>query len=36
MVALFGREELARRLSAFHLAEMAAELPTLAFAAALI
>ena len=36
MVALFGREELARRLSAFHLAEAAAELPTLAFAAALI
>lgn len=36
MVALFGREELARRFSAFHLAEAAAELPSLAFAAALI
>jgi hypothetical protein len=36
MVTLFGRGELARRVSAFHLAEAAAELPTLAFAAALI
>jgi hypothetical protein len=36
MVALFGRGELARRFSAFHLAEAAAELPSLAFAAALI
>jgi hypothetical protein len=36
MLALFGRAELGRRLSAFHLAEAAAELPSLAFAAALI
>ena len=36
MLALFGREEIARRLSAFRLAEMAAELPNTAFAAALI
>jgi hypothetical protein len=34
MVALFGRAEMARRFSAFHLADAAAELPTLAFAAA--
>jgi len=36
MTALFGRAEIARRLSAFHLAEAAAELPSLAFAATLI
>ena len=36
MVALFGRAEMIRRLSAFHLAEAAAELPSLTFAAALI
>jgi hypothetical protein len=36
MIALFGRAEIARRLSTFHLAEAAAELPSLAFAAALI
>jgi hypothetical protein len=34
MVGLFGRAEMARRFSAFHLADAAAELPTLAFAAA--
>jgi hypothetical protein len=33
---LFGSAELARRFSAFHLADAAAELPTLAFAAAQI
>jgi hypothetical protein len=36
VVALFGREEIAGRFSAFNLAESAAELPGLAFAAALI
>jgi hypothetical protein len=36
VVALFGREEMARRLCEFHLAEAAAELPSLSFAAALI
>ena len=36
MVALFGRAEMARRFSAFHLADAAAELPNLAFAAAQI
>jgi hypothetical protein len=36
VVALFGCEELARRLRAFHLAEAAAELPSLTFAAALV
>ena len=36
MVALFGRYELARRFTAFHLADAAAELPSIAFAAALI
>lgn len=35
MVALFGRDEIARRFSEFHLAEAAAELPQ-AFAAAQI
>jgi hypothetical protein len=34
--ALFGSSEMARRFSAFHLADEAAELPTLAFAAAQI
>jgi len=34
--ALFGSAEMARRFSAFHLADAAAELPTLAFAAAQI
>ncbi len=36
VVALFGRAEVARRFFAFHLAEAAADLPSLAFAAALI
>ena len=36
VVMLFGRTEMAKRFSAFHHAEAAAELPTLAFAAALI
>ncbi len=36
MVALFGRDEIAGRFSAFRLAEAAAELPSLAFVAALI
>jgi hypothetical protein len=36
VVSLFGRAEMARRLTEFHLAEAAAELPSLAFAAALI
>ncbi len=35
-VALFGREEIARRFSAFNLADSAAELPGRTFAAALI
>ncbi len=34
--ALFGSSQMARRFSAFHLADAAAELPTLAFAAAQI
>jgi hypothetical protein len=34
IVTLFGRAEMAKRLSAFHHADAAAELPTLAFAAA--
>jgi hypothetical protein len=36
IVALFGPAELAKRFSAFHLGDAAAELPTLAFAAAQI
>jgi hypothetical protein len=36
VVALLGRAEMARRLCAFHLAEAAAELPSLTFAAALV
>ncbi len=36
MVALLGPGEIARRLSAFHLAEAAAELPSLAFVATLV
>ena len=36
MDALFGPAEMARRFSAFHLADAAAELPNLAFAAAQI
>jgi hypothetical protein len=36
VVALLGCEEMAKRLDAFHLAEAAAELPGLTFAAALI
>jgi len=36
IAALFGRKEMTRRLSTFHLAEAAAELPNLTFAAASI
>jgi hypothetical protein len=36
VVALLGREEMARRLCTFHLAAAAAELPSLTFVAALI